>query len=370
MTDSVNLGSMNLGSVNLGVVAYGADDLRVEDVGMPVVSPHEALVEIAYGGICGSDLHYWQHGAVGDAVIKAPLTLGHEIVGTVIEQAADGSGPAAGTRVGVHPATPGGTRRYPADRPNISSGASYLGSAREFPHTNGAFARLVALPGRMLRPLPDTLPLRAAAVIEPASVAWHAVSRAGEVAGRRVLVIGCGPIGSLVVAVLRRAGAREIVAVDVFDGPMAIASSLGATRTIPAADAEAIAEVDADIAIESSGNPRGLASAIAGLTRGGRIVMVGMPPGGDQPAQLAAIVAHEIELVGSFRFNDEIDDVIAALADGSLDAAAVVTHEFGVQDAVAAFGVAADSANSGKVLLTFGGAAEDAAEAEAAEDAL
>jgi L-idonate 5-dehydrogenase len=341
-------------SVNLGVVAHGANDLRVEDVGAPVPASDQAVVEIAFGGICGSDLHYWQHGAVGDAVIKAPLTLGHEIVGTVVEGAADGTGPVRGTRVGIHPATAGDPSSYPPGRANLSVGGTYLGSAREFPHTDGAFARLVALPARMLRPLPDSLSLRDAAVIEPASVAWHAVARAGDVIGKRVLVIGCGPIGSLVVAVLRRAGAREIVAVDVFEGPMAIATELGATRTIAAMDAAALAEVGADLAIESSGSPRGLASAMAGVARGARIVMVGNPPGGDQPAPLSTIVAHELEVVGSFRFNDEIDDVVAALADGSLETRAVVTHEFPVEDAVAAFEMAADSGRSGKVLLTFG----------------
>jgi L-idonate 5-dehydrogenase len=345
-------------AVNPGVVAHGANDLRVEDVGAPAPRPDEAVLEIAYGGICGSDLHYWQHGAVGDAVIKAPMTLGHEIVGTVVEAAADGTGPARGTRVGIHPATVGDPHSFPRGRANLSVGGTYLGSAREFPHTDGAFARLVALPTRMLRPLPDSLSLRDAAVIEPASVAWHAVARAGDVAGKRVLVIGCGPIGSLVVAVLKRAGAAEIVAVDVHAGPLAIASALGATTTIAAAEADAIAALGADLAIESSGSPRGLASAMAGVARGGRVVLVGNPPGGLQPAPLSTIVAHELELVGSFRFTDEIDDVIAALADGSLDAGAVVTHEFRVEDAVEAFGVAADSARSGKVLLTFGGPAE------------
>jgi L-idonate 5-dehydrogenase len=346
-------------AVNFGVVTHGKGDLRVVDVGMPTPARDEAIVQIAFGGICGSDLHYWSHGAVGDAVVKAPLTLGHEVVGTVVQAAENGEGPRPGTRVAVHPATPGGTLRYPPDRPNISPGATYLGSAREYPHTNGGFARLVALPCRMLRPLPDGLSLRDAAIVEPASVAWHAVARAGDVRGKRVLVIGCGPIGSLVVAVLRRAGAREIVAVDVFDEPMDIAARLGATRTLSATLADAIAGVDADVAIESSGSPRGLASAISGVTRGGRVVMVGMPPGGDQPSQLAMIVARELELVGSFRFNDEIDEVIAALADGSLEAGAVVTHEFPLQDAVAAFGMAVDSARSGKVLLTFDSVPED-----------
>ncbi|GMA27203.1 zinc-binding dehydrogenase [Arenivirga flava] len=339
---------------NLAVVAHAAGDLRVEARPEPRPAPDEAVLAIAYGGVCGSDLHYWLHGAAGASVLKRPMVLGHEIVGTVLEAAADGSGPATGTRVAVHPATPGGTgARWPADRPNLSPGVTYLGSAQQDPHTEGAFARRVALPSRMLRPLPDGLELRTAAIVEPAAVAWHAVRRGGDVAGKRVLVIGAGPIGGLIVAVLRRAGAAEIVAVDLQASALARARALGATRTIPATDAAAVAAVDADVTFESSGSLRGLSSAIGATTRGGRLVMVGLLPAGEQPVLIATALQRELELVGSFRFNGEIDEVIAALADGSLDAAAVVTHEYRVEDALEGFGVARDAAVSGKVLLRF-----------------
>ena len=339
----------------IGVVAHAKDDLRVEKVVVPTPRADQAVVDIAYGGICGSDLHYWLHGAAGESILRRPMLLGHEVVGTVRIAAADGSGPAAGTPVAVHPATPGAGdgSRYPEDRPNLSPGCTYLGSAARDPHTDGAFASRVVLDSRMLRALPEGLSLRDAALIEPASVAWHAVSRAGDVRGKRVLVIGSGPIGTLIVAVLKRAGAAEIIATDMFDGPLAVASAVGAGRTILATDADAIAAVDADIALESSGSHRGLASAVRGVTRGGRVVMVGLLPSGEQPALISIAITRELELVGSFRFNDEIDDVIAALADGSLQVGPVVTHEFAVEDSLRAFEVARDSAVSGKVLLTF-----------------
>jgi len=342
-------------STAIGVVAHAKDDLRVENVVVPTPRADQAVVDIAYGGICGSDLHYWLHGAAGESILRRPMLLGHEVVGTVRIAAADGSGPAAGTPVAVHPATPGAGdgSRYPEDRPNLSPGCTYLGSAARDPHTDGAFASRVVLDSRMLRALPEGLSLRDAALIEPASVAWHAVSRAGDVRGKRVLVIGSGPIGTLIVAVLKRAGAAEIIATDMFDGPLAVASAVGAGRTILATDADAIAAVDADIALESSGSHRGLASAVRGVTRGGRVVMVGLLPSGEQPALISIAITRELELVGSFRFNDEIDDVIAALADGSLQVGPVVTHEFAVEDSLRAFEVARDSAVSGKVLLTF-----------------
>lgn len=346
---------MNPPAHSPAVVAHAAGDLRIDLV--PVRSPEadEVVVEVAYGGVCGSDLHYWTHGAAGESILRAPMVLGHEVVGTVATAAADGSGPDVGTRVAVHPATPGddGRTRYPAERPNLSPLCTYLGSAARFPHTDGAFVRHATLPARMLRELPAGLDLRTAAVIEPASVAWHAVSRAGSVTGRTVLVIGAGPIGALAIAVLKRAGAAEIVAVDLHDHALGVARALGATRTLPATDTDAIAAVQADVALDSSGSHRGLASAIRGTARGGRVVMVGLLPTGDQPVPMSLAITRELELVGSFRFNDEIDEVITALADGSLVVDPVITHEFSFDEALQAFEVAKDASRSSKVLLRF-----------------
>ncbi|GAB3566481.1 L-idonate 5-dehydrogenase [Arthrobacter alkaliphilus] len=336
------------------VVAHAAGDLRIEDISLAAPGTDETVVEIAYGGICGSDLHYWLHGAAGESILKAPMVLGHEIVGTVVQQAADGSGPAAGTAVAVHPATPApGDAKYPEDRPNLSPGCTYLGSAARYPHTDGAFSRYATLPSRMLRTLPASLDLRTAALVEPASVAWHAVARAGDVAGKTALVIGSGPIGALAVAVLKRQGASRIVAVDMYDRPLEIARAVGADEVLKGDDADAIAAVEADVVIESSGSHFGLASAIKGAVRGGKVVMVGLLPSGPQPVFISLAITRELELLGSFRFNDEIDEVIAALADGSLYVDPVVTHEFTLDRGLEAFEVARNSAESGKVLLNF-----------------
>lgn len=336
------------------VVAHGKGDLRIEDIPLNTPAADEAIVEIAYGGICGSDLHYWLHGAAGESILKEPMVLGHEIVGTVIQQASDGTGPAVGTPVAVHPATPAaGNVRYPEGRPNLSPGCTYLGSAARYPHTDGAFSRYATLPTRMLRPLPASLDLRTAALIEPASVAWHAVARAGDVAGKTALVIGSGPIGALVVAVLKRAGASRITAVDMHDKPLEIARAVGADHVLKGDQDDEIAAVDADVVIESSGSHFGLASAIKGATRGGKVVMVGLLPSGPQPVFISLAITRELELVGSFRFNDEIDHVIEALADGSLQVDPVVTHEFSLEKGLEAFEVARNSAESGKVLLNF-----------------
>lgn len=339
---------------NLAVVAYAADDLRVEDAGTPVPAADEALVRIAYGGICGSDLHYWRHGAAGASILREPMILGHEVSGVVVVEAADGSGPAAGTPVAVHPLTPhgDGVTPWPADRPNLAPASSYLGSALHLPHTQGAFAQRVAIPGRMLHEVPASLDLRVAALAEPAAVAWHGLARAGDVRDRSVAVIGAGPIGQLVASVARRAGASVVTVTDLHEKPRRIAQARG-IRSLDARDADAISALHADVVVESSGTEPGLSAAVSAAARGGTVVLLGLQRAGDVAVPMSTAITRELTLTGSFRFAAEFDDVIAALADGSLDVSGIVSEVRPAADALDAFALAADPASSCKVLLDF-----------------
>lgn len=339
---------------NLAVVAYAADDLRVEDAGAPVPAADEAVVRIAYGGICGSDLHYWRHGAAGASILREPMILGHEVSGVVVVEAADGSGPAAGTPVAVHPLTPhgDGVTPWPADRPNLAPASSYLGSALHLPHTQGAFAQRVAIPGRMLHEVPASLDLRVAALAEPAAVAWHGLARAGDVRDRSVAVIGAGPIGQLVASVARRAGASVVTVTDLHEKPRRIAEARG-IRSLDARDADAISALHADVVVESSGTEPGLSAAVSAAARGGTVVLLGLQRAGDVAVPMSTAITRELTLTGSFRFAAEFDDVIAALADGSLDVSGIVSEVRPAVDALAAFALAADPASSCKVLLDF-----------------
>jgi L-idonate 5-dehydrogenase len=340
---------------NLGVVVHARGDLRVDELAEPDPRPDQAVLAIAYGGICGSDLHYWSEGAAGQSVLREPMLLGHEVVGTVLIPAADGSGPAAGTPVVVHPATvvDDGTTPWPHDRSNLSPAGTYLGSAARMPHTQGGFARRIAMPTRMLRELPAGLDLRTAAATEPASVAWHGVGRAGDVTGRRALVIGAGPIGLFAVAALRHHGAAEIAVSDIAEAPRQRARQVGASTVLAADDADAIAGYAADVVIEASGSVPGLASAISGAIRGGTVVMLGLQRAGQIPVDAATAISRELTLLGSFRFDQEMDQVIAALADGSLSVGPILTDDVDVTRAVDAFTTAADAEASSKVLLRF-----------------
>ena len=337
----------------LACVAHGAGDLRVEERPDPAPAAGEISVEIALGGICGSDLHYYHRGAVGEFRIREPLVLGHEVAGRVARLGPGVVGPAPGTAVAIHPATPcGSCPECRAGRRNVCRNARYLGSAARMPHVQGGFARHLIVPADQVHAFPEALSLRRAVLAEPLSVALHAVGTAGEVAGRHVLVTGAGPIGCLVVAALRAAGAAEVTVTDLVDEALAIAGAVGATRTIRVEDAGEPWPDEVDVAIEASGSAAGLASCLTHVRRGGTVVQLGLLPPGDSAVPVNLIATRELTLVGAFRFDTEFVAALRLLADG-LPVDPVVTDVYPAGAARAAFDVAGDRRRSCKVLLDF-----------------
>ncbi|WP_205647205.1 zinc-binding dehydrogenase [Actinobaculum sp. 313] len=202
----------------------------------------------------------------------------------------------------------------------------------------------------MIRPLPENVSTRHGAVAEPLGVAIHAVGRAGGVRGKRILVNGAGPIGSLVVAAAKHAGAAEVWAADLSPTALSIAEQLGADHVLDRSAGQEL-PVDVDIAFDASGAPRALGDVFLSVVRGGRFVQVGNLPTGEVPVALGQLVTREIDYVGSYRFSDEITDAIAATADG-LNVEPLLTHTFDIEDALEAFETAGDrSTGSSKVLL-------------------
>ncbi|MET7906441.1 L-idonate 5-dehydrogenase [Streptomyces sp. NPDC005355] len=341
----------------LGCVIHGQDDLRVEEIPEPRTEAGQALVAIRYGGICGSDLHYHRHGGVGDFRLQEPMVLGHEVVGTVVAYGEGATGPAPGTPVAVHPATPCGACPECVDgRANVCRDTRYLGSAARTPHVQGGFAARIAVPAAQLRALPDGLEPRRAALAEPLAVALHAVRRAGELKGRHVLVTGAGPIGCLVVAAARAAGAATITVTDLLPRALEFAAAAGATACVRADDpADPHWPSDeADLAIEASGVAAGLDTCLRRVRRGGVVVQLGMLPPGQSPFAGNLLVSREIELRGAFRFHTEFDDALRLLAaEPSFDA--LISAVRPVREAAEAFALAADRGRSCKVLLEFDG---------------
>ncbi|MZD03640.1 alcohol dehydrogenase catalytic domain-containing protein [Streptomyces sp. SID5785] len=338
----------------LGCVIHGAGDLRVDRLPTPEPGPGEVLVAVRYGGVCGSDLHYWRHGGVGDFRLKEPMVLGHEVVGTVAGHGPGTSAPAAGTPVAVHPATPcGNCPECRSGRRHVCRDTRYLGSAARHPHVQGGFAAALAVPAAQVRPLPPALPLPRAALAEPLAVALHAVRRAGDVAGRHVLVTGAGPIGCLVVAAARAAGAARVTVSDLLPRALEFASVAGADALVRADDpAGAGWPQEVDVAVEASGVSAGLDACLHRVRRGGVVVQLGMLPPGPSPFAGNLVVSREIELRGSFRFDTEFDTALELLARRP-ELAGLVSAVLPVTEAERAFALAADRAVSCKVLLDF-----------------
>jgi L-idonate 5-dehydrogenase len=331
-------------------VVHSAGDLRVDDRDVGEPGPGEIAVAVAFGGICGSDLHYYHRGAVGDFQLREPLVLGHEVVGHVAESDVDGL--ATGTPVAIHPATPCGTcSECVRDHRNVCAHTRYLGSAARFPHVSGGFAQRVVVPAEQVRALPAGLELRRAVLAEPLSVALHAVRRAGDVVGKRVLVTGAGPVGCLVVAVLRHRGAAEVVVTDLLDGPLEIAREVGATTVVHAG--KALPE-DMDVAIEASGSAGGLRTCVERVRRAGTVVLLGLLPPGEVSFLGNVVVTREITMAGAFRFDHEFDEALALLGDG-IAVDPVVSHTFPLEQARAAFDLAGDRTVASKVLLDLTG---------------
>jgi L-idonate 5-dehydrogenase len=332
-------------------VVHAAGDLRIEEREGVDPGPGQVAVTVELGGICGSDLHYYHDGAVGDFAVREPLVLGHEVAGRIGGLGPDVTGPDVGAAVAIHPATPcGSCAECARDRRNICAYSNYLGSAARDPHIQGGFVQQLILPVEQVRPLPPGLDLRTAVLAEPLSVALHAVRQAGEVAGRRVLVTGAGPIGLLVVAALRQAGASEVIATDLQETPLAIATEVGATHTVKAGDPDPVWPDGIDVAIEASGTTPGLRTCIERVRRGGTIVQVGTLPSGESRFPGNLLVTRELTLTGSFRFDHEFDTALALLAKG-LHVAPIVTHTFPLREATTAFDLATDRTVASKVLL-------------------
>ena len=340
------------------IVIHEAKDLRVEerDAGEP--GPGEVRVRLAAGGVCGSDLHYYNHGGFGSIRLKEPMILGHEVSGHVAEVGPGVDGLAPGDLVAVSPSRPCGTCRFCVEGlPNHCLDMRFYGSAMPFPHVQGAFREeLIADAAQCVRA--EGLSAAEAAMAEPLSVGIHATRRAGELLGKQVLVTGCGPIGVLAIMAARRAGAAEIVATDLVRNALEHAAAAGADRTIDVAGTPDALEAFAagkgyfDVLYECTGTARALSGGIAAMRPRGVVVQLGL--GGDMTVPMMKITAKELDLRGSFRFHEEFATAVRLMRSGLIDVKPVITHTIPLDDAELAFRIANDRGQAMKIQIAFG----------------
>jgi L-idonate 5-dehydrogenase len=345
----------------LAAVCHGKKDLRVERLEDPPLGADEVRVAVAFGGICGSDLHYYHRGAVGDFALREPLTLGHEVSGTIIETGAAVTDLSIGTKAALDPSRPCLSCSYcRAGRSNLCIDMRFLGSAARFPHVQGGFAQHLILRQDQVVPVPSNTDLLRLSVAEPLSVALHAANRAGVLLGKRVLITGSGPIGLLIARAARLAGAAEIVSTDVTDRPLEVArASMGATHAVNVAtNPEGLARFEGDggyfdVAFEASGSAAALASIFRLLRRGGRIVQVGMLPPGAASIPVNALQSRELELVGAFRAHDEFRQAVQLIVSGAIDVSSILSGTYPLAQAAMALECAGDRSRVVKLHLAL-----------------
>lgn len=340
------------------VVIHAAKDLRIEERDVEPVGPGQVEVAIEAGGICGSDLHYYNHGGFGTVRIREPMILGHEVAGT-IKALGDGvSGLSVGDRVAVSPSRPCNDCEYCLKgQQNHCLNMRFYGSAMPMPHIQGAFRQRLVAQAWQCHRVEEGVSIHEAAMAEPFAVTLHAVARAGALTDKRVLVTGCGPIGALAIIAARAHGAREIVATDVMDAVLKRALDIGADRVINVADnADQLSAYSAnkgyfDVQFEASGNQSAVRSGLEVLRPRSTVVQLGL--GGDVSIPQNVVVAKEIEMKGTFRFHEEFGLAVDFINKGRVDLKPLLTGTFPLNEAVTAFETAADRTKSMKVQLAF-----------------
>jgi L-iditol 2-dehydrogenase len=317
-------------------VLRGAGDLIVEDRPAPVPGPHDVLVQVASVGVCGSDVHYFEHGRIGSHVVEAPLVLGHEASGVVVELGASVKRLAVGQRVSVEPGVPDfSCGQCLAGRYNLCEDMRFYAT----PPIDGAFAELVTVHEQFAHPVPDTLSDDAAALLEPLSVGLWACHKGEVGAGTRVLVTGAGPVGLVAMQAALALGAASVTVTDVNPHRLALARELGATDTLDVSVSPVSSSGPAvDVLLECSGHPAATADAIRAVAPAGRVVLVGM--GGDEMTlPVSRIQERELVVTGTFRYAHTWPAAIALAASGRVQLDRLVTGHYGldqVRDALTA----------------------------------
>ncbi|AYM83617.1 L-idonate 5-dehydrogenase [Agrobacterium radiobacter] len=340
------------------VVIHAAKDLRIEERPDEQPGPGQVEVAIEAGGICGSDLHYYNHGGFGTVRVREPMILGHEVAGTIKALGEGVSGLAVGDRVAVSPSRPCNHCEFCLKgQQNQCLNMRFYGSAMPMPHIQGAFRQRLVAEAYQCHKVRDGISIHEAAMAEPFAVTLHGVNRAGALTDKRVLVTGCGPIGALAIIAARAHGAREIVATDIMDAVLQKALAIGADRVINvASDPDALSAYSAnkgyfDVQFEASGNERAVRSGLEALKPRSTVVQLGL--GGDVSIPQNMVVAKEIEMKGTFRFHEEFGLAVDFINQRRVDLKPLLTGTFPLEEAVAAFEAAGDRSRSMKVQLAF-----------------
>ncbi|KAI3318487.1 GroES-like protein [Xylariaceae sp. AK1471] len=333
---------------NLSFVLNKPHDVAFADRPVPTLqSPHEVLVAVNYTGICGSDVHYWQHGAIGHYVVKDPMVLGHESAGTVVEVGSAVTTLKKGDRIALEPG-------YPCRRcgPCLSGHYNLCPEMRfaATPPYDGTLTGFWVAPADFCYKLPESVSLQEGALIEPLAVAVHIVRQAAVTPGQSVVVMGAGPVGLLCAAVARAFGASTVVSVDIVESKLNFAKSFCSTHTYVsqrisaeenAANIKKLAGLEeaggADAVIDASGAEPSIQTCLHTVRNGGTYVQGGM--GRDNITfPIMALCLKEVTAKGSFRYGSgDYKLAVELVATGRVEAKKLISEVVAFKDAEKAF---------------------------------
>ena len=337
---------------------HGAMDLRIEDFHLEELTPNQVEISVAMGGICGTDLHYYKHGGFGQIKLKEPMVLGHEVSGHISKLGSKVTNLTIGQLVSVSPSRPCNDCEFCLEgSQNHCLNMKFYGSAMPFPHIQGAFRETLIAEDYQCIPA-DDLSAGEAAMAEPLAVCLHAINQAGNIFGKKVLITGSGPIGTLCVLSARRAGAEKIVVTDISNNALGFSKTSGADEIINTLtnynelEQYQIGKGSFDVAIECSGSASGINDAIKSLKPKGTLVQLGL--GGDILMPLVAVTTKELNIKGSFRFHSEFELAVKMMQKKLIDVNSLITHKIPFENAKQGFSIALDEKeNSMKVHLKF-----------------
>jgi L-iditol 2-dehydrogenase len=331
-------------------VLRGIGHVDVEERPTPQPAGDEVVVEVGSVGVCGSDVHYYEHGRIGPYVVDSPLVLGHEAGGVVTAVGAEVSTLEVGQRVSIEPGVPcRHCSQCLAGRYNLCPDVRFFAT----PPYDGAFSQFVAMPASFVYPVPDSLSDDAAGLIEPLSVGVWACQRGGVSPSTSVLVTGAGPIGLIAAQTARAYGADSVTVTDVNSHRLRLAESLGLATVDVAQISLVDAGVETDVLLECSGNPRATWDAVSTMARAGSVVLVGM--GGDTvQLPLSYVQDRELTITGAFRYANTWPTAIRLAASGRVDLDAMVSGHYGLRDVEAALTASRDDPTSMKAIVRPG----------------
>ena len=327
---------------------HGPRDLRLEDVPRPGAGPDEVVIQVQAVGLCGSDLHYYTDGRIGDTIATEPLVLGHEFAGTIVEIGAEVRGLEVGQLVAVDPAIPCGHCEFcEHGHPNICPTVRFCGT----PPTDGALREFVAWPARLVFPLPARIDAVEGALLEMLGVALHAVDLGKVRLASRVAVFGLGPIGLLISRLAKVSGAVEVFGSELNPTRLAAAPSMGVDVTIDARTEDPVARIKAltrgrgvDVAFEAAGSLVTPQQAVDVVKPGGTVVIVGINPDDSIPLKHTAARRKGVTIRMCRRMKHVYPRAIDLVTHDLVDLKPLVTRSYPLASAGEAFAVLASPA--------------------------